>query len=292
MILWILSRMEHNPNATFSKYELKDRFPQEFQTAIQEGLLHRIASNPSNYRYEGKTYYILRDQWGLEAINEDEPDDDPIPLTEEDLFMYRLDLNALALKIQEKNQLSEKPSAINHRLYFLGESASEDFPIPYILVLFNGSPDFRSTITEILLRMPRKYSKFVAVFPSYKPTLEEERHFEDLNIFTTNLGSHYALPSVDTIIQKNPQLSVFKLTPASVTWRTQTYSLTKSQYLVIDCLFRKYQSGTRHTSWNEICNYLESHDLHPSRLLDVFKRSPLWKTLIVSERRGVYYLDI
>lgn len=75
---------------------------------------------------------------------------------------------------------------------------------------------------------------------------------------------------------------------SSVYWPgAGTFDLTPTQAAVVACLWNAAESGTHEVSQKDLLRTAESQAV---RLVDVFKRSRAWGTLIVSTSLGFYRL--
>jgi hypothetical protein len=285
--------MEQNPNAVFYRNELEKLSPEAFQQALKNKLLRRYEANYESYSSGLNTsYLVIQDEGRFEAINEDDPEADPIPLTSSDFARYKLDLEAFARIVQQENQITGKPYPLNNRLYFLGETEKEGKLIAYILVLVNESLESQSIIMEVPALIPRNYQGIIAVYPSHLPPLAEWRRLEDLNIRATTLtGDNFVLPPFKDLF-RGTLSSDFAIKDSSVTWHGQEYPITPEQKAVLQILYKTYQSGSRYLKWREIQARLESYRYHPQRMRDVFRKSPsLMKKLIIRTNKDLYSLN-
>ena len=291
MIRWILGKMEHTPNAVFYRRELEQGFPEGFQQALQDGLLIKVASNFKSYSYGlDTTYRVVQTDSGFEAIDEDEPETEPIPLSTSDFLRYRLNLDTFAKLVQNKNGLTGKPFQLNERLFFIGEAESEGKILAYVLVFVNDSPLLRSVVVEAPSLLSRSYHTIIAIYPNYLPDPAEQRRLEDLGIWSVLFdGDTFVLPSFQNLLSLS---SGFSITDSSVTWRGKEYPITQEQSAVIKILYEAYLLRNHYLAWKQIQARLESYHMYPARMSDVFKVSPLWNTLIIKTRRSLYSLNI
>lgn len=76
---------------------------------------------------------------------------------------------------------------------------------------------------------------------------------------------------------------------SSVRWRGREFELTEAQAGVVRNLHRARESGIE---WVSTRDALADVDTGATRVSDVFKGSPAWKSLVITAHRGRYRLDI
>ncbi|MBI2868494.1 MAG: hypothetical protein HYX96_01555 [Chloroflexi bacterium] len=290
MIGWILERMEENPNAVFYGKELQERFPESFNQAIADRLLRRLPTDFGSYGYGHGSYLVIETESSFEALDEDDPEAEPIPLLAEDFAQYKLDLPVLAGLIQRANQLSGKPTPISERLFFLGDIDRDGVPIGYVLALVNASPITQAILLSLPALLSKSYRSMFAVCPSYVPAPPEVRKLEELGIGIVPLTKGFVLPSWEIAIVSYS--SDFLLSENSVRWRGQAYPLKPEQAAVLRMLYGTYKMGTPDVSWTIIQQRLITLQMIPSRMRDIFRDSPLWKTLVIQSGKGIYRLNL
>lgn len=288
----MLKAMEYTPNAVFYRTELEKRFPQDLQKTIELNLLKQLPPDYVSYGLgPNPPYLVIRDDSGFQAINEEDPEEDPICLTEKDFIRYSLNITNFLKIVQQKNNLIGKPIQLHPRLYFIGEILCDEKSVAYVLVFVNDSPDLKTVVSEIPHLILNKYQNYIAVYPSQIPDVVERHRLENLKIRAILLPSDLCLPSPQSLLPDSLS-SDFVVSETHVMWKGQRYPLTRSQSAVIRIIHKAHQSGMSYVSWEQIRNQLESYDLHPARISDVVKNSPLWKTLILNPKKGLYCLNI
>jgi hypothetical protein len=75
----------------------------------------------------------------------------------------------------------------------------------------------------------------------------------------------------------------------SVTYKGDIHSLTPNQSVMIQLLHRAYDAGHPDVGKHRL---LSAIGTKASEVRDSFKKSPLWKKLVVSKRKGTYRLDL
>ena len=127
---------------------------------------------------------MVEEEGNLEAINEDDPEADPIPLVIEDLFRYSLDLEIVAKYFQETNHLGGKSAPLDDHLYFLGFSSAEGAKAAVILGFFNNEINALRYLRGLPNLLIDSYDRYIVVCPSYTPTPTVVR---ELSSFHTNI---------------------------------------------------------------------------------------------------------
>jgi hypothetical protein len=288
--------MEQNPNAVFYGRDLERQFPEDFRQAIAERLIIRIPTNIDGYSGDdGTLRIVLETEDGFEAIDQDDPEAEPVSLNIEDLTRYKLNVEAYTKRVQEINKLTGKAMFISERLFFLGESRSENTAIAYVLAFINDAPIMKSVVASLLTLLPQTYNKIVAVYPKHSPTPTECRKLEDLGILAIGLRPDdcFALPSFNSVIVEPSSAKIaFRLSENSVEWDGKTYPLRKERYAVLKIMLEAHRAGEAYLAWKQIKERLVSFGLYPTRMSEIFKGSPLWKTLILRTNKNLYHLNI
>ena len=299
----MLARLEQCPHAVFPQSELIERFPDEFKTALWERLVRRAAGPPGpgsvgGYAHHaGRTYVVVpAPGGGYVAFDDEDPEQDFITLTAADLARWTLDLSAVARRFQEANGLTRAPECIDPLLWFLGEKEVEETQVAYLLAFLNGAPSVVNLIGSLPVRLPATYRRFAVVCPSYHPSLEEARQLETAGVsfFRLDPEDLFTLPDAANLerLSISAANDVDFLPGAdyrSVKWRGRVYVLTPRQAEVVGILHQAYRTGRPALSRDVITERMRAP---VGRFRDIFKGSPLWRTLVVSSRQGVYRLDI
>jgi hypothetical protein len=283
--------MEQNPSAAFYKNEIEEKFSADYQTALKNNLLLRLKPDYSSYWKDNKLFRVVKNERGYEAIDDD-PEEEPIVLDESDFIRYNLSLESFCRYLQKGNSLAGNPSKLNDRLFFIGDIEKEGKSFAYVLVFVNKSTVLKSIVFTIPNLLSQTYDAIIAVYPGYTPDATERRQLENSKIWAVQFPSNdFVLPFPD-VLTKQPSISGFSVTESSVTWRGTIYPITYGQYAVIKVLYSAHLSGSSSLRWVEIRNRLESYGHYPIRMRDVFKKSPLWKTLVENPEKSIYCLNI
>lgn len=298
MIYWILSRMEENPNAVFYGKELEARFSKSFESSVKDRLLVRIPPNLSSYSHGlNSQYRVVESEDGLEAIDEDDPETEPINLSNDDLAQYKLDLEVFARKVQQANELSGTLAKLSERLYFFGETYISGELGACVLAFINASPITHQILPSILSLLPTTYKKALVVCPSQMPDLIERRHLETLHIQVMQLkkDNPFSLPLLNSLISDSPpEDGSFWHSEdyRSIRWQNRFFTLRLEQAEVIKMLDQARTKSSPDVSWARIKLHLENLQRYPEYMKDIFRDSQLWGTLIKSPSRGIYRLDL
>ena len=299
MIRWMLGRLEQSPHAVFSERELKVRFPKEFEGAKSERLIRRVTGPPSigstgAYAHQsGVTYVVVPVEGGYEAFDPEDPEADPVVVDTSDLVQWSLDLEAFARKIQQANGLTGTPEALDHRLWFLGESDDRGKRLAYFLAFLREDDTAVSQLSTLAGIMPRTYSRRVVLCPSVElaPTTQRQLEDSDLELMTLEFQApdSFVLANIDGPATADPKLE-HSDDYRTVRWQGHTYSLSPLQAEVVSILHQVFRTGAHGLSWEAIGQRLSRDAGHMS---DIFKRSDPRKALIIFEKRGrVYRLNL
>ncbi|MFQ6029244.1 MAG: hypothetical protein ACE5Q6_17340, partial [Dehalococcoidia bacterium] len=184
----MLERLERNPHAVFTQLELASRFPEEFQRAKDGRQVRRVTAPPSPgesgayVHPSGRTYVVVPVPGGWEAFDDEDPEEDPIRVSSEDLVRWTLGLEALAQRIQKASGLHGRPGSLDDHQFFLGEKLFEDTRVAVVLGLFSNEDIALRSMRSLSNLMRDSYGYFVVVCPSYNPTPEVDRELDSLDI--------------------------------------------------------------------------------------------------------------
>jgi len=287
--------MEENPNAVFYGKELAERFATQFDQARSKNLI-TIAETPSGNSYfdyrTNKSYFVVADQDGLEALDEDDPETDPIHLTPDDLRRYALNLPIFAKIFQETNQLSGKPAKLTERLFFIGEGNRNGVLTAFVLAFLNDSDIVRSNLVGLPNLLPNKYLGISVICPNFIFNPNEVHLLESLGMNITALSpdNPFIIPQVDISKRENTRVEFEHSDDFRwVKLRGAEFKLSKRRAKVIAILHDAYRVRKPVLSWEQISSRLGDISHSMSAL---FKKSPAWKTLIIEVSPGLYRLNL
>lgn len=197
MIAWMLEQMEKIPSYCFSRTELLGRSRSEFNKLRSEGFLEIIHPDEDEMSYpcpvrdcgngcpmeverRGKEYY---------AVCPVDDEVEPLPLTADNIARYRLNLATIIDRFRQVNELAGRPSYLDRRLFYLGETRACGLNLGVILALFGTE----MTAVRQLLALPNMLSgrldRFLVVFPTLE--IKEQAalvRLEKFEIYPINLS--------------------------------------------------------------------------------------------------------
>ena len=296
MIRWMLRRMEKSPAAVFYEKELVDQFADQFERAKQERLLCRVSTEPTGGSYGlgfDRPLTVVRDGDRLEAIDDEDPEFDPVELKPTDLVRWRLDLEALARCMQKVNGLSGGPESLDDRLFFLGEADHDGLRVGFILGLISDAAAAWPLLAMLPGLLPSGYGRVVVISPGLDLAPTDRRRLEPLGVVVVPLDNSDPLLLRDAMVAgQRDQDPGFDHSDdfRSVKAIGREFSLTPRQAEVVKILYRAHRNRASEVGWPDIRGQLDSY---PERMRDIFKRSDAWGTLVVPGRtKGSYRLDL
>jgi hypothetical protein len=188
----MLRELEQLPTALFSERELKDRFPKEFDTCRRQRLIHRVApplGTTSCTTADGHRHTVIPEGAGFLALDEDDPEADPVQLTIADLARWRLHLGVLARRFQVANGLSGREGTLCSRLFFLGDARRDGLSVAFVLGLLCEPKSAVIHLRALPNTLSHRYDRFVVASPSFSLAPAEQRELELLDIFVVPLGA-------------------------------------------------------------------------------------------------------
>ncbi|MBU1863428.1 MAG: hypothetical protein KKH94_07205 [Candidatus Omnitrophica bacterium] len=150
LLLYLLERIEKNPNGMYSEAELRKISSESFEVLCDRGILKfhvklkEFDSYYSNLLGDGDTDRIIQkdgDQYYAVAVGVDR-----IPLTEADLIYWRFDALSLAKMINEKNGLSSDSEIISKRIIYVGTESVDNAAV-YLCLFSNDNSAARELST-------------------------------------------------------------------------------------------------------------------------------------------------
>ena len=187
MIRWMLERLERDPGAVFYEKELLERFPADFDEAVESRLVRRVPIG-SRYGYRLARPRMLEDRGDgtYEAYDDENPDEDPILLTEADLRRWRLDLDQIGQAFRERNGLGGEVGPLADRLYYLGEAQG----VGVVLGLIREPKRALAIVLGLRALVPKRRMRTLVVCPSFVPTPSDARQLQSEDIEVVSLDDH------------------------------------------------------------------------------------------------------
>jgi len=298
----MLTRLEKNPRALFEEWELKRQDPAGFEDAMRTGLVRRLPAPRLGDSYvdpSGRLRTVVANPDGtLEAIDEDDPECDPVPVTLSEVASWTVNVDLLCQRFREVNILSGDFGRLHERLHLLGDlSPDRAIVLAFLLDERSGVP----LLMTLPALAPTTIREFIVVVPSLTPSPPEQRRLEALHIWVRALRSDdpFAVRGLATSI---PSVEVGRADVGfhhsddfrSVSVGGRRFTLTPRQAEVVQILYRAHCNRTPEVGWPYIRAELSTRiDSYPERLTDIFKRSDAWGKLIVpGKTRGSYRLSL
>ncbi len=179
MIRWMLERLERDPHAVFYEKEILERFPANFDAAVKSRLLRRVPIGQT-YGYGLPRPRMLEDLGGgtYEAIDDEDPEEAPILLTEADVRRWRLDLYEVAGAFRNRNGLTGEVGSLGDCLYYLGEAQG----VGVVLGLMHEPKGAQAILLSLAALVPKKHMRTLVVCPRFVPAPNDARRLESEGI--------------------------------------------------------------------------------------------------------------
>jgi hypothetical protein len=283
--------MESNPTATFSSAMLRDRSSREFDNLVEQGFLVSASSEPEFAVDDvGRRRRVeYRDDHAL-LIDDDDPDEEPVMVPRWEVRQWRVDVAAVADVLRDEYGLDGSTGRLSERLWLIGTSGSKSYVLAFL------SPETAERQIGIVASLvPGGPMELFLVCPSYQPDPRSRRHLEDRCVFILALDDAMHLqpapqrPAGDD--DEEPRLrhsnDFRKLQLGARSW-----ALSPPQAAVVRALYHAAQTGFPEVAWNDLKNAAVAAGGHPTRMNDLFGRTPNIEELIVTVRPGVYRLTV
>lgn len=188
---WALCELERNPQALFYERDLRARFGDGFDVAVEAGLL-RFVQPPEHggslVLSDGCRLSVLERDGQFWGVDEGEEEAEPVPLTAADLSRYGLSLDAVAARLREANELEGQACEVGDRLYYLGFRPREGINSAVLLAFFSTVHTAFDTALSVPTRVSGEHQQYILVCPSF--ALQDQaklRRFQDANVFLCRL---------------------------------------------------------------------------------------------------------
>jgi len=181
MIRWILSELERNPAAVFTRRDLESGFPTDFEAARVAKLLQYVPPGDEEASVQGpngRRLAVVRMPDQYVAVDEDDSEYDPIPLSREDLSRYRPSMTELGEIIRADNALHGSPSQLHQRLLYLGEAGTAEYTVTFVMGLFLRKREAMDLLRMLPALLPQKTGRTAVVCPTF--TLANPKHLREL----------------------------------------------------------------------------------------------------------------
>lgn len=283
MIAWMLQRMEANPCAVFYEQELLAQFPSRFERAKAERLIRRVPIGKS-YGYGLPRSRILVNGGArtIEAIDDEDPEEEPLEVTAADLRRWRLDLDALAQRIRNANDLKGATGRLDHQLYQLGESNGTIF----FLGLFADPERARRVLDNLSLRHSNTRGRAVILCPSFVLNAPDAWRFEAAGVCVVGLPEDGPFDISSQLAEASDAAN--PVPGGQVSRRELTWPPTAAAFVSI--LRQAHSAGASVLRWAQIKERLAAHGHHPNRARDVRRNVSDWDEVVHSPRQGFYRL--
>lgn len=305
MIGWLLTRLEANPRAVFLEAELRAYDSTGFEVLRGERLLRRLRVAATYPDPTGRRILSVFEgpDGTLEAIDDADPDFDPLPVTHVELAQWIVDLDRVAARIRAANELQGRVELLTPRLLYLGTAMQS---IGVVLAFVPRTSDAETLLLALRVQAPQRAEGPLVLCPSYSPPPTLERQFWPLRVALSTLGDRdpftLTAPALATLRrlaagrfeqESRDQSLVFRHSPdfRSVSLRGQQIPLTTQQAQAIEILWHAYENGTSELSQAYVLGQIGSEN---QELRDTFRRpTDLWGTLVVAgTTRGTVRLNL
>ena len=118
---------------------------------------------------------------GYLALDEEDPEAEPLRLTREDVARWQLDILAVCERLHGANALVGTAARLDNRLWMIGDLP--DATSGVVLGLLDSTPLMLPLVRSLPSLVSSQYSSLILICPSFVPTPLERRSFESLSIF-------------------------------------------------------------------------------------------------------------
>jgi hypothetical protein len=196
LLRFILGRIEHFPEAVFWESELRAISDQEFEQLKNEKLLRFVQTDLDEAAYPCPTAVaectdrVLMQQAGkLLAVCPCPAAASVIELLPSDIRRFRVDLLELGERFQLANGFTGTPSALEDRLFLLGQMEEEGMSTAFVLAFLADEREGLPLLRQLpLLLSGLRGGRFCVVCPSFEPSVQARRELQTLHVDVVPLG--------------------------------------------------------------------------------------------------------
>lgn len=170
MILQLLRATEQDPAVVFTESELRKLDPLEFERLRVRGLLTRLdLVGDLVARVVGDRLVVLIEgQDGTwEALDTEDPDEAPVALPPDDVYLWRLDLLKVCQVIAHRSGISGEPEKLFDRAYYIGSPSAG---VAAVLMFLDRRAAFEHLVAAIPSRLGQAVLRICLVTPSFVPS--------------------------------------------------------------------------------------------------------------------------
>jgi len=171
LINWILQELEKQPNRLFYEKELTERDASEFARLKELKFLTYVQPDERSETYsfgQSKPLAVVKIGGQLYGIDEDDPEEDPVPLQRSDLARYRFCLDQFANQLRVANSLTDASFSLDRRLLLLGKRTTGRVTTAFVFALFDSDKRAQSLLLSLPVQLGRRIDGIVVITPSYE----------------------------------------------------------------------------------------------------------------------------
>jgi hypothetical protein len=235
----------------------------------------------------------------LEAIDEADPECEPVPVALSEIASWSVIVEVLCQRFRDANGLSGTSGCLHERLHLLGDLSSERAAVLAFLADERSGVPLLMTLPALA---PTTIREFIVVVPSFTLSPTEQRRLEALHIWVRALrpDDPFALDEELAADQETTAKHRYSHSEdfRSFTLDDRVFSLTPRQAEVVRILLRAFRTGAPELGWPQIRAQLSAQlgiqrESLPERFTEIFKRSDAWGNLVVSGKtRNSYRLNL
>lgn len=308
MIKFLLQELEKVPQPIFSKNELLAISEEQFRDLCKKKVL--VFQRPKDSSID-KIHYprcphgcylsVMEFNGRLEAVCEDHPEEDPIPISEDHLLRYAFSVENLLKLIAQVNELQGSLQEIEGGFFYMGWKKLRGVKSSFFMML---SPQKLKVLTiEGIKSIYGKDNISIILSPITRighskfgiETTQGEIIFSTLNewLDPNNLSLDFTAINryVDELkLQKTGERYTHSADFRSVYVDGVLFALSPHQAQIIQILWGHWEQKTPDVEQDYILEEIGSKN---KRLRNYFRNNTAWGTLIVpGERKGTFRLKI
>lgn len=206
---------------------------------------------------------------------------------------YKVDLLIGERKEGEEKTIAESYVRFVEKLRSIFE---KEFPV---LELFNKFPELNKVSDPLKDVEPFVYERIVELYTRFSNQINSvlkkgmNIHWDDFSMAKIPKSSIIAMTIPDHYKYDSTNKFRHSIDFASVSCNGVYYSFNTRQALVVKTLYEAYKNNTPEIHYQTLLDIVYNKTgYNTSRLGNLFRRHPAWKTLITSKKRGNYNLNI
>jgi hypothetical protein len=214
VIGWLLARLAEHPQSMFTERELRAVDEAAFERLRAVGLLQRCPiSEPGDATVKNGQLVTVSEApaGGFEGVVEEDISIPPVPLDDQDLVNWEVDLVRLGAEVAARNSLSGPSETIGDRLVLCGHSTSQGLKLAVVLSFAHDEQQSKACYLELSDALGLAFDRLVVLTPGYMPSYEFQRDLRLRRILIALMDDELIVPAAAFMTERARIMPVVEL---------------------------------------------------------------------------------